>query len=158
VEVAGGKVHFLTSGTGEPVLILHRDVGNPGWLPFYEHLAQHFTVYVPSHPGFDQSDRPDWMRKVRDMAMVYQWLLKDMKLNSLSVVGLGFGGWIAAEMASMDHHQLKKLVLVSAMGMQTSEEVRSWISFYSIQLITFAGFQIPARWTNYTGKNQRSIN
>lgn len=55
VEVAGGKVHLLTSGIGEPLLILHRDVGNPGWLPFYEQMAQHCTVYVPSHPGFDKS-------------------------------------------------------------------------------------------------------
>src|SRR6266511_4166407 len=47
VEVAGGKVHLLKGGAGEPLLILHRDVGNPVWLPFYEDLAQRFTVYVP---------------------------------------------------------------------------------------------------------------
>ncbi|HXG17917.1 MAG TPA: hypothetical protein VNN62_02425, partial [Methylomirabilota bacterium] len=99
VEVAGGKVHLLTAGIGDPLLILHRDVGNPGWLPFYDRLAQRYTVHVPSHPGFDKSDRPEWMRNVRDMAVVYQWLIKDMKLaeqlHSLSVIGLGFGGWIA---------------------------------------------------------------
>ena len=48
VEVAKGKVHLLKGGTGEPLLILHRDVGNPGWLPFYEDLAQRITAAFAS--------------------------------------------------------------------------------------------------------------
>ena len=151
-EVAGGKVHLLTSGIGEPLLVLHRDVGNPGWLPFYEQMAQHFTVYVPSHPGFDKSDRPEWMRNVRDMAAVYQWLLKDMKLHSLSIVGLGFGGWIAAEMATMDHHQLKKLVLVSAMGMKPSRgEILDQFLLYTTDYIR-SGFHDPSKMDELYGK------
>jgi pimeloyl-ACP methyl ester carboxylesterase len=143
VEVAGGKVHLLKGGTGEPLLILHRDVGNPGWLPIYDQLAQRFTVYAPSHPGFDKSERPDWMRNVRDMAAVYLWLLKDLKLHSLSLMGLGFGGWIAAEMATMSHQQFKKLVLVSAMGIQpTRGEIMDQFLFYTTDYIG-AGFHDP---------------
>jgi len=143
VEVAGGKVHLLKGGSGEPLLILHRDVGNPGWLPFYEQLAQRFTVYVPSHPGFDKSERPDWMRNVRDLAAVYLWLLKDLKLNSLHLIGLGFGGWVAAEMATMSHYQFKKLVLVSAMGIQpTRGEIMDQFLFYTTDYIR-AGFYDP---------------
>ncbi|MBI3245355.1 MAG: alpha/beta hydrolase [Deltaproteobacteria bacterium] len=151
-EVAGGKVHFLTSGAGEPVLILHRDVGNPGWLPFYEQLAQHYAVYVPSHPGFDKSDRPEWMRNVRDLAVLYQWLLKEMKLPPLSIVGLGFGGWIAAEMATMDHHQLRKLVLVSAMGMKpTRGEILDQFLLYTTDYLR-AGFHDPSHMDELYGK------
>jgi pimeloyl-ACP methyl ester carboxylesterase len=116
VEVAGGKIQMLTAGTGHPLLILHHDVGNPGWLPFYDDLARDFTVRVPSHPGFGKSERPEWMRTVRDLAMVYNWLLNDQKLNPVITVGLGFGGWIAAEMAMMCHHQSSRMVLVGAMG------------------------------------------
>ena len=99
VEIAGGKIQMLKGGTGRPLLILHHDVGNAGWLPFYDELARDLTVQVPSHPGFGKSDRPEWMRTVRDMALVYLWLLADLKLDSIGVVGLGFGGWIAAETA-----------------------------------------------------------
>ncbi len=145
VEVAGGKMHLLTGGIGEPLLILHRDVGNPGWLPFYEHMARRFTVYVPSHPGFDKSARLDWMRNVRDLAAVYQWLLKDLELDSLSMIGLGFGGWIAAEMATMSHHQCKKLVLVSAMGIQpTRGEIMDQFLIYTTDYIR-AGFFDPSK-------------
>ena len=145
VEVAGGKVHLLKGGAGEPLLILHRDVGNPGWLPFYEQMAQRFTVYVPSHPGFDKSERPTWMRNVRDLAVVYQWLLKELRLNSLSLIGLGFGGWIAAEMATMSHNQFKKLVLVSAMGIQpTRGEIMDQFLLYTTDYIR-AGFFDPSK-------------
>lgn len=156
IEVAGGKVHYLTSGAGEPLLILHRDVGNPGWLPFYEQMARYCTVYVPSHPGFDKSDRPEWMRNVRDMAVVYQWVIKELRLaaqpNALSMVGLGFGGWIAAEMATMDHHQLKKLVLVSAMGMKPSRgEIMDQFLLYTTDYIR-AGFHDPGTMEALYGK------
>lgn len=117
LEVAGGKLQMLKAGSGRPILILHHDIGNPGWLPFYDELSHDFTVHVPSHPGFGKSDRPEWMRTVRDLAIVYHWLLADLKLDLLAVVGLGFGGWIAAEMATMCHHGISQMVLVGAMGL-----------------------------------------
>lgn len=118
VEVASGKVHLLKGGAGKPILVLHHDIGNPGWLPFYADLARGFTVLVPSHPGFGKSERPEWMRSVRDMAIVYQWLLSELKLERLWVVGLGFGGWIAAEIALMCPHRFDRVVMVNAMGIQ----------------------------------------
>jgi pimeloyl-ACP methyl ester carboxylesterase len=116
IEIAGGKIQMLTAGAGRALLILHHDVGNPGWLPFYDDLARDFMVHVPSHPGFGKSDRPEWMRTVRDMALVYHWLLADLKLAPVTAVGLGFGGWIAAEIAMMCRHSLSHLVLVNPMG------------------------------------------
>jgi pimeloyl-ACP methyl ester carboxylesterase len=118
VDIAGGKVQLLRAGSGRPLLILHHDIGNPGWLPFYDALATTFTVYVPSHPGFAKSDRPEWMRTVRDMAILYQWLLRQLDLGPIALVGLGFGGWIATEMAMMCHHGISRLVLVNPMGFQ----------------------------------------
>lgn len=152
VEVAGGKIYFLKGGVGEPLLILHRDVGNPGWLPFYERLAQWFTVYVPSHPGFDKSDRPDWMRSVRDMAVVYQWFLKTLGLRELYGVGLGLGGWIAAEMATMNPYVWKRLCLVSAMGIQpTRGEIMDQFLVYTTDYIK-AGFYDQAKCDELYGK------
>jgi pimeloyl-ACP methyl ester carboxylesterase len=58
------------------------------------------------------------MRTVRDMAIVYEWLLRQLDISQVALVGLGFGGWIAAEMAMMCHHGLSHLVLVNPMGFQ----------------------------------------
>jgi len=121
VELAGAKIEMLKAGTGRPLLVLHHDIGNPGWLPFYDDLARDFTVHVPSHPGFGKSERLDWMRTVRDMAIFYNWFIEHLGLESLVTVGLGFGGWIAAEMGMMCHHDSSRLVLAGAMGIQPSK-------------------------------------
>jgi pimeloyl-ACP methyl ester carboxylesterase len=121
VEVAGGKVQMLRAGSGRPLVVLHHDVGNPGWLPFYDTLADGFAVHVPSHPGFGRSDRPEWMRTVRDTAILYQWMLRQLSMGPVTLVGLGFGGWIAAEMAMMCYHSLSHLVLVNPLGFQPQQ-------------------------------------
>ena len=127
IEVVSCKVHLRKGGRGEALVILHDDVGSPGWLPFYEELARHFAVYVPSHPGYgkseqpDRSRRPEWMRDVRDMAIVHSLLLRALGLDRVHVVGLGFGGWVAAEMAAMCQPQFERMVLVGAMGVQPPE-------------------------------------
>ena len=121
VAVAGERLKLRRGGSGEPVLVLHHDIGNPGWLPFHAKLAEHFDVLAPSHPGYDQSSRPEWMRSVRDIAIVYQWMLAELGLDNVTLVGLGLGGWIAAEMAAMAPRAFKRLVLVGAMGVKPSE-------------------------------------
>jgi pimeloyl-ACP methyl ester carboxylesterase len=118
VSIAGAGLHVMRGGTGAPVLVLHHDVGSPERLPFYDALAREFSVLVPSHPGYDKSERPAWVRHVRDVAAVHQWLLAASGLDGVSLVGLGFGGWIAAEMASLAPRAFRRVVLVGAMGIK----------------------------------------
>jgi len=120
-EVAGAKLHLARAGSGRPVLVLHHDTGSPDRLDFYEALANRFDVLVPHHPGYGKSERPDWLRNVRDVAVVYQWLLSDLGIERASLIGLGFGGWIAAEMATMAPRDFHRLVLVGAMGLKPPE-------------------------------------
>jgi pimeloyl-ACP methyl ester carboxylesterase len=121
VTVAGERLWLRRGGSGDPLLVLHHDIGNPGWLPFHQGLAERFDVIAPSHPGYDQSPRPDWMRSVRDVAVLYQSLITGLGVERPVVVGLGFGGWIAAEMATMAPGSFKRLVLVGPMGVQPTE-------------------------------------
>ncbi len=122
VTVTGTALHVARAGTGAPLVVLHHDIGSPARLPFYDALARHFTVLVPSHPGYDGSERPAFLRSVRDVAVVYQGLLGARALTRepgrVSLVGLGFGGWIAAEMATMAPRAFRRLVLVGAMGIK----------------------------------------
>jgi pimeloyl-ACP methyl ester carboxylesterase len=119
VEVAGTNLHLARAGRGRPVLVLHHDTGTVDRLPFYDALAARFDVLVPTHPGYaSKAERPQWLRSVRDVAVMYQWLLSDLGVERPAVVGLGFGGWIAAEMATMAPRDLHRLVLVGAMGLK----------------------------------------
>ena len=119
VPVAGITLNVASTGSGRPVLVLHHDIGRPEPSPFDDALARAGRVLAPSHPGYDGSSRPEWMRSVRDVAVVYQWLLAERDLaRDLTLVGLGFGGWIAAEMATMAPRAFRRLVLVGAMGLK----------------------------------------
>jgi pimeloyl-ACP methyl ester carboxylesterase len=121
VRVAGSSVRLRTTGRGAPLLVLHHDIGTLEQLPVYEALADRFTLLLPSHPGYDGSERPAFMRSVRDVAVTYQALLAQRGLADVALVGLGFGGWIAAEMATMSPRAFRKLVLVGAMGIKPAD-------------------------------------
>src|SRR5437660_4328939 len=118
VELTGVKLHVARAGGGRPVLVLHHDIGSPERLGFYDALARRFDVIVPHHPGYGRSERPQWLRSVRDVAVVYQSLLAALDIDRASLIGLGFGGWIAAEMATMAPREFHRLVLVGAMGIK----------------------------------------
>lgn len=129
VEAAQVRIQLRQGGRGEPLLVLHGELGVPGWLQAYEQLAQHYTVYVPSLPGFGQSARPDWIASVRDLAAWVTWCIRDLKLlQPLHVIGCSMGGWIAAEIATMNASLFKKMILVGAAGLKP-EEGQIWDYF-----------------------------
>jgi pimeloyl-ACP methyl ester carboxylesterase len=118
VEAGGTKLHVKRGGRGRPLLVLHHETGTLDDLPFYDALAANYEVIVPHHPGYSRSERPDWMRSVRDIAVIHRGLLSELKVAKPALVGLGFGGWIAAEMATMAPADVSHLVLVGAMGIK----------------------------------------
>jgi len=118
IEAGGARLHLSRAGKGRPLVVLHHETGTLDRLPFYDALAQHHDVLVPHHPGYSRSERPDWMRSTRDIAVIYRGLLNELGVKGAALVGLGFGGWIAAEMASMAPSDLSHLVLVGAMGIK----------------------------------------
>ncbi len=142
VDVAGLRLHVAVTGSGGPIVVLHQDIGSPGIHdPFVQELAQTNTVYLPTHPGFDKQDVPEWARHPRDLAVLHLWALRDLGLSSITLCGLGFGGWIAAEMATMAHQLIGKLALVGAAGIQPPEgdEIMDQFVFSATEYIR-AGF------------------
>jgi pimeloyl-ACP methyl ester carboxylesterase len=155
VNVAGTTLQVTRGGQGAPVLVLHHDIGSPPALPFYDALAARFTVIRPSHPGYDGSPRPDWMRGVRDIAVLYQGLLAEDAATrapgAVAVVGLGFGGWIAAELATMAPRALRALVLVGAMGVKPERSDIADQALVSYLDYVRAGFAEPAAFERVYG-------
>ena len=118
VEVAGLPIQLRRGGAGARLLVIHHETGNPGWLPFHEALAASHEVIAPTLPGWDGTPRGDWMRSPRDLAAVLQLLLDELVVERCALVGLGFGGFLAAEMTAANQARLDGLVLVGAMGLQ----------------------------------------
>jgi pimeloyl-ACP methyl ester carboxylesterase len=120
-RIGDATLHVSRAGAGQPLVVLHHDIGTPERLAFYDDLAAEFEVLVPHHPGYGRSPRADWLRSTRDVAVLYQELLAELGIGSPTLIGLGFGGWIAAEMATMAPATLHRLVLVGAMGVKPPE-------------------------------------
>jgi pimeloyl-ACP methyl ester carboxylesterase len=118
VTVASTQLYQLTGGTGRPLIVLHGVEGHEGWLAFHEALAEHATVYAPAHPGYGQTERPPWMETIAHQAVFYQWFLQEAGLREVDLVGVGVGGWIAAQMVVMCQTNLRHLVLVDAAGVR----------------------------------------
>ena len=119
VRVRGRKTQLTWGGSGPPLLYLHSAAGETEWMPFHERLAEHFTVYVPAHPGFALSEGLDSIHDIADMAWHYVDLHQELGLpQPTPVVGFSLGAWLAMEVAVLRPKLYSKLVLAAAAGIR----------------------------------------
>ncbi len=124
VSVCGRPMHTEVAGSGPSVVVFPRDQGHPPVTPkFMEKLTATNTVYFPWLAGFHGGEPSDWdwLTSVRDLAIVHLQMLDALRIQRPALVGLGFGGWLAAEIATMATKSLRALVLVSSMGVKPAE-------------------------------------
>ena len=117
----GVVIDLHTAGAGPAILVLHGVEGPEANKAMVEDLARDHTVYVPTHPGFGLSPMPNWFRSVDDLAYLYLDLMARLDLTDVHLVGLQFGGWIAAEMAIRDCSRLKEITLVNPVGIKVAD-------------------------------------
>jgi pimeloyl-ACP methyl ester carboxylesterase len=120
-RVAGTDLAIIRGGRGKPLLVLHEELGHPGWLNWHDALAQDRTLIIPIQPGMGNSPRVDHIMNVQHLALFYGWVLRDLGLAPIDVLGFSFGGWTAAEMAAAHSGQFGKMVLVAPMGIKPPE-------------------------------------
>lgn len=120
VSACGGPLRVAVAGSGPPMVVLPGDQGHPPESRFLDQLAASGRVYYPWLAGFHggHPEQWEWLTNVRDLAIVQRQLIDTLGLEQPVLVGLGFGGWVAAEIATMASSSLKALVLVAAMGIK----------------------------------------
>jgi pimeloyl-ACP methyl ester carboxylesterase len=116
LQVDGARIHLRRGGKGKPLVYLHGASGAPVILPFMEKLAERFDVLIPEHPGYGQSDEPEWLENIHDVAYFYLDFLKQLDLKEVVLVGTSMGGWMAMEIAVRNTARLSQVVLVSPAG------------------------------------------
>ena len=118
VTLSGIKVEVERRGKGKPLLLLHGEEALEPEAAFVDDLAKRFEVIIPSPPGYGASERPLWLTDPHDLAFVMHDLVDALKLTDAVVLGFSVGGWIAAEMATIDDGFIAKLVLVDPVGIK----------------------------------------
>src|SRR5207247_11058102 len=105
---AGGiELEVVRRGTGHPVLLLHGMQNVDPRARFVDLLGRRAEIIAPSHPGFGQSSRPADFETVDDLVHLYLDVLDALPFEKVTLVGLSFGGWLAAELAVEWAHRLE---------------------------------------------------
>jgi pimeloyl-ACP methyl ester carboxylesterase len=126
MTIAGCEIEVLRGGSGPALVFLHGAGGAHNWMPYMDRLAEHYSLYVPSHPGWGRSDTPDWLDGVGDLAYFYLEFLdvigEDDAVgeDGVHLVGNSFGGWLALEIAVRSAARIKSMTLVSAAGIHVA--------------------------------------
>ena len=124
-QVGAATLKYLEGGSGPPLLVLHGELGFPGWTGAYEQLSMTRKLIIPLHPGFGVGERIDWIMNIRDQACFYSRFLQEQSLVPIDVLGFSLGGWMAAEMAVNNAAQFAHMALVAPFGVRPpSGEIR----------------------------------
>jgi len=137
LTVGGTRIDFVEHGKGKgktkPLLFLHAENGIEPARPLIAELAKHAHVLAPTHPGFGRSDLPKGMRTVDDLSYFYLDLLDQLDLTDVTVVGVSFGAWIAAEIAVKSTARLSRLVMANAIGVKVGDrETRDIADIFAV--------------------------
>jgi pimeloyl-ACP methyl ester carboxylesterase len=121
ITVNGIALEVLRRGTGAPLVLLHgMDTVSPK-APFLDLLARHAEIIAPSAPGFGNSLRPADFDTIYDLVHLHLALLDQLPYEKVTLMGLSFGGWLAAEVAAASCHRIANLILVDPVGIKLGD-------------------------------------
>src|SRR5271170_44868 len=131
LQIGSFDLEVLRRGNGRPILLIHGVNPVSPKAPFLDALAEHGEIIAPSHPGFGNSPRPGDFDTMYDLVHLYLEILDALPAPAL-VIGLSFGGWIAAEVAVSGSPKLDRLVLVDPVGIKLGgREERDIVHFFN---------------------------
>ena len=114
-EVQGVKLHYLTSGHGAPLLLLHGYAETSQmWRPLMPSLAERFTVIAPDLPGIGDSAIPADGLDMKAAAVRIHALMSSLGFQRAEVVGHDIGLMVAYAYAAMYPAETTKLVVMDA--------------------------------------------
>ncbi len=115
VETNRIRLHCVTQGEGELVLLLH---GFPefwySWRFQIPALARHFKVVVPDLRGYNESDKPSGGYDLDTLAADIRGLIESLGYAKAHIVGHDWGGTIAWHLAQKFPQYLNRLAILSA--------------------------------------------
>jgi pimeloyl-ACP methyl ester carboxylesterase len=133
-----GQIHYVTAGSGPPVMLLHQTPRS--WDEYRDViplLSTKFQVFAMDTIGFGDSARLNGPASVESFADGALAFMEATSLNRSSVVGHHTGGVIAVELAASHPERVDKLVL-SGTTCVDGEGRRLAAEWPSIDEVTFS--------------------
>lgn len=134
----GGDVHYLRTGSGEPVIVLHASpMSSLAMVSWVERLAADFTVYAVDTAGFGQSDPLPYGGKspqIKDYAHRVLEFADAVGLPRFLLGGTHTGAKIALEVAVQAPDRVAQLVM-DGLGLYTVEEMADQLEHYTPAIV-----------------------
>src|SRR6059058_6435314 len=117
VSVFGAKLHYVDTGSGSVVVLLHGLADDVGvWESAIAPLAAKYRVVALDQIGFGRSDKPLLNYRASTFVDFLDGFLSELKIDRASLVGNSLGGWVAADFALTHPERISRLVLCDAAG------------------------------------------
>lgn len=114
-EVGGVKLHYLTSGHGGTLILLHGYAETSRmWKPVIPLLSEKFTVIAPDLPGIGDSAIPADGLDMKTAAIRIHALARSLGVEKARVVGHDIGLMVAYAYAAQFPAEVEKLVVMDA--------------------------------------------
>ena len=114
-EIDGVQLHYLTSGHGPAVILLHGFAQTSRmWKPIIPLLAERFTVIAPDLPGIGDSGIPANGLDMKTSAIRIHALARSLGVEKARVVGHDIGLMVAYAYAAQFPAEVEKLVVMDA--------------------------------------------
>jgi len=114
-EANGVRLHYLVTGQGDPVLLLHGfGQSSHMWRPLMRELAKDHTVIAADLRGAGQSDAPEEGYTKSSMARDVHALMTGLGYGKASVVGHDMGMMVAYAYAVQFPSEVKSVALLDS--------------------------------------------
>src|SRR5262249_3508867 len=124
----GVRIHYLTSGSGEPIVLLHGYAQNSHmWQPLISELAKTHTVIAPDLRGFGNSSRPEVGYDKKTMAQDIHALAESLHLTRIRIVGHDIGLMVAYAYAAQYPSEVDRIVLMDAFLPGVGDWTKVWL-------------------------------
>ena len=119
VEAGGHRIHMLSQGEGEALVIL------PGLLstahdasPLLDAFARRRRAIAVDLLGQGRSSRPDIAYSISDQSNAVIAVLDQARLGPVDLLGVSMGGWIALDVAAKRPDLVRRLILAGSAGLR----------------------------------------
>ncbi len=114
-EIDGTKLHYLTAGSGPPLLLLHGYAETSSmWQSLLPAVAERFLVVAPDLPGIGDSDIPADGLDMQSAAIRMHALARSLGIEKARVVGHDIGLMVAYAYAAQFPDEVEKLAVMDA--------------------------------------------
>lgn len=130
----GIELSYSVEGEGDAVVLLHGwGCDKSIWKSSIEALRSNFRVVAVDFAGFGASEEPKTIWGVEEYTCSVEALLKELNIQSPTLVGHSFGGRVSILYAS--RNEVKRVILTDAAGVKPRRSFSYYRKVYTYKLL-----------------------